>query len=199
MLWYKSLAVFLSSQDVKKYRGYVCPEIAAKILAKELRTSGFTETCKILDIGSGTGLVAEALKTLSFTNVDALDSSVESLDVARGKCLYKNLIVGILGPQKHVEAIKDNTYDAAIAIGLFTKNHLKAEGAMEEIVRVVHPGGLICFSIREDVMFDKSYGYEETMTELCQKKAWELVSKTQEQYHTLKDFLKCFMFIYKVI
>ena len=184
---------------MKKYRGYVGPEIGAKILVKELQKAGFSETCRILDVGSGTGLVADTLKTLNFTNVDALDPSVESLEVAKEKCLYTNLIVGILGPGKRIESVTDNTYDAAIAIGLFTKNHLKAEGAIEEIVRMVRPGGLVCFSIREDVMFEKSYGYEDTMDKLCQLKAWVLVSKTQEAYHLKKDLLKCYMFTYKVL
>ena len=194
-----SLNYIFTFQDVQKYRGYIGAEVGAKILVKELREAGFPESCKILDVGAGTGLVAETLKTLNFTNIDALDSSPEILEVARGKGLYKNHILGVLGPDRRIESISDNTYDAAVAMGVFTLNHVKAEGAMEEIVRVVRPGGLICFSIRGDVMFDKDFGYEEKMAELCQKKVWQLVSKSQEQYHTTKDFMKCFMFTYKVI
>jgi ubiquinone/menaquinone biosynthesis C-methylase UbiE len=143
-------------------------------------------------------LVGEGLRALNYTNVDALEPSEGSNDIARSKGLYKNFMVELLGPDKHL-TVPSNTYDAAICIGVFTLGHLKGEGVMDEMARVVKPGGLICFSIREDVMFDKEYGYEETMAKLCENNAWQLLSKTLEPYHVTGVLKHCHMFVYQVL
>ena len=118
-------------------------------------------------------------------------------DVARSKGLYKNFCTELIVPGKEL-SIATYTYDAAISIGVFTKGHVKGEG-FDEMVRVVRPGGLICFSIRSDVMFDKDYGYEEKMAQLLEKKAWKLLSKSLEPYHEAGEMMKCSMFVYQVL
>jgi ubiquinone/menaquinone biosynthesis C-methylase UbiE len=141
-------------------------------------------------------LVGEGLQALNYTNVDALEPSEGSNDVARSKGLYRNFITELLGPDKQL-SIPSDTYDAAICIGVFIPALVKAEGAMDEMTRVVKPGGLICFSIREDVLFNKEYGYEEMMAKLCENNAWKLLSKTQESY--ISGYQCCYMFIYLVL
>ncbi|XP_032231368.2 uncharacterized protein LOC5507013 [Nematostella vectensis] len=182
---------------VKDARGYIGPEVAASITAKFLKSQGFSEDCRILDVGSGTGLQAEGLVKHGFTNIDALDPSEKSHEVARKKNLYKNYITDYLEPGRKLN-ISDGDYDAVACVGVFTKGHVTAEAAMDEMVRVVRAEGLVCFTIREDVMFDTEYGYEAKMAELCEKKYWELVSHSLEPYHLAGNLEKCHMFVYKV-
>lgn len=153
---------------------------------------------KILDVGAGTGLVGEELCKRNFTNIDALDASEACLYEAEKKGIYNQFFVDVLGPGKHLN-LEDNCYDAAIAVGVFTLNHVKAEGAMDEMARVVRSGGLVCFTIREDVMFEAEYGYEDKMQQLCRDQVWKLVSHSKEQYHSKNDFKKCFLYIYQVL
>ncbi|XP_068675032.1 methyltransferase-like protein 27 [Montipora foliosa] len=185
-------------KDVKVLRGYVGHETSVNIFANTLKQCDFAEDAKILDVGAGTGLVGEELSKRNFTNIDALDASLALLDKAEKKGIYKQLFVDVLGPGKCLN-LKDNCYDAAIAVGVFTLNHVKADGAMDEMARVVRPGGLVCFSIREDVAFKQEYGYQEKMEQLCQEQVWKLVSQTKEQYHSKNDFLKCYLYIYQVL
>lgn len=55
--------------------------------------------------------------------------------------------------------MEDDSYDVIILVGVFMLNYVKVEGVMDEMVRVVKLGGLVCFMIREDVMFEVEYGY----------------------------------------
>lgn len=153
---------------------------------------------KILDVGAGTGLVGEELCKRNFTNIDALDASEACLYEAEKKGIYNQFFVDVLGPSKRLN-LEDNCYDAAIAVGVFTLNHVKAEGAMDEMARVVRSGGLVCFTIREDVMFEAEYGYGDKMQQLCRDQVWKLVSHSKEQYHSKNDFKKCFLYIYQVL
>lgn len=183
---------------MKDKRGYVGPETGAEILANTLKQFNFAEDCKILDVGAGTGLVGEGLHKRKFVNIDALDPSEASLKEAEKKSVYKNYFVDKLGPNQRLQ-LEDNCYDAAIAVGVFTLNHVKAEGAFDEMARVVRPGGLVCFTIREDVMFEADYGYQDKMDQLCCEKVWKLVSQSKEQYHVKNDCMKCFFYIYQVL
>jgi len=185
-------------QDVEVNRGYVGHENSAKILANALKQFKFSEDSRILDVGAGTGLVAEALVKRKFTNIDALDASEDILKEAEKKGIYKNCYVDVLGPNRRLQ-LEDNCYDATIAAGVFTLNHVKAEGAMDEMARVVKSGGLVCFTIREDVMFEAEYGYQDKMDQLCREKVWKLVSQSREQYHSKSDCMKCFVYIYQVL
>ena len=185
-------------QDVKVKRGYVGPETSVEVFVSALKQFKFSEDAKILDVGAGTGLVGEELCKRNFTNVDALDASQALLNEAEKKGVYKQLFVDVLGPKRRLQ-LADNSYDAAIAVGVFTANHVKADGAMDEIARVVRPGGLVCFTIREDVMSEAEYGYQDKMEQLCREQVWKLVSHSKEQYHNKNDFLKCFLYIYQVL
>lgn len=167
-------------------------------MVNALKQFEFSENSRILDVGAGTGLVGVELCKRRFGNIDALDASEAILKEAEKKGVYKNFYVDVLGPNKRLQ-LDDDCYDAAIAVGVFTLNHVKAEGAMDEMARVVRQGGLVSFTIREDVMFEPEYGYEAKMDQLCREKVWKLVSKSKEEYHSKNDFMKCFFYIYQVL
>lgn len=185
-------------EDVEVHRGYIGYKTATEKLVTKLKELEFSEDCKILDVGAGTGLVGEELCKRKFTNLDALDASDALLKEADKKGVYKNFFVDVLGPNRRIQFC-DDCYDVAIAVGVFTRNHVKAEGAMDEMARVVRPGGLVSFTIREDVMFEEEYGYEAKMEQLCREEVWKLVSKSEEDYHSKTDIRKCYFYIYQVL
>ena len=179
-------------------RGYVAPEIAAATLAKALKKRQSGTESRILDVGAGTGQVAEHLQRMGFNNIDGLDASKEMLAIAKRKNVYRNCFQDVLGPRQPLN-LNSNSYDATICVGVFTRAHVKAKGAMEEIVRVVKPGGLVCFTIRENVFLEEEYGYGRKMDELSLNMVWELVSVTVEAYHSTFDLAKCFLYLYQVL
>lgn len=100
----------------------------------------------VLDIGAGTGLAGAALAKLDISPIDAFDLSGEMLEVARGKAIYRNLIIGDILQQN--EQIADNTYDGIISSGTFTMGHVGPE-AFTEILRIAAHGALVTIAINE--------------------------------------------------
>lgn len=108
---------------------------------------------EILDSGCGTGLVGIALRRKGYNNVDGFDLSYGMVEEAEKTEAYRALTGGC-DMTKRIEAYPDNCYDAAISCGVFTLGHVPPT-ALEEMIRITKPGGLVVVSTR------KSY-YEST-------------------------------------
>jgi SAM-dependent methyltransferase len=116
--------------------GYIAPREIAAILRAEMDPAGVA-----LDIGAGTGLVAEHLGGLT---VDALDITPEMLAVARGKGIYRQLIEADL--TKPLD-LPDANYDAVVSCGTFTHGHVGPE-CLTELLRITKPGAVfVCGTI----------------------------------------------------
>jgi SAM-dependent methyltransferase len=116
--------------------GYIAPREIAAILRAEAPA-----TAEILDIGAGTGLVAEHLRGLT---VDALDITPEMLEIARPKGLYRKLLLGDLTLALD---IPDASYDAIVSCGTFTHGHVGPE-CLPELLRITRPGAVfVCGTI----------------------------------------------------
>lgn len=170
---------------------YKAPKLCADILVQSLSNLKFPKDIKILDAGAGTGLVSIALRKLGYSNIDALDASQKMLDVAKEKNLYNEYIHAFLGPERL--PFEDNHYDAIICVGTFTMGHAAGDG-MPGLISITKQGGLICFSIRNGVLHDKSYRFIETMDELCQQGKWKVVHHSEEDY-VMKE--KCNVYVYQ--
>ena len=110
----------------------------------------------IIDVGCGTGLVGLQLKKLGYKNFDGVDISQEMIDIAIDRC-YESLFLGNLN---ETLPIKSNQYEAAICVGVFTHGHV-GPSRLEELTRIVKPGGILCFTVNEDVY--ESYGFDEAI------------------------------------
>ena len=165
-----------------------------------MKKLGLSCDARILDLGSGTGKVGEALHQLGHRNIDALDFSPESLEVAKEKGVYKNLIPGSMASENSQGlGVMEKEYDAATCFGVFTLAHVKGKG-FDDFIYAVKAGGLACFSVREDVADDPSYHYNEKMEELCREKKWKLLHKSYEQYCAKDNVnLKAWLYIYQVL
>ena len=177
---------------------YVAPKLSAEQLSTLLTERGLTRSAQIVDLGCGTGLVGEQLHKLGYTNIDGIDISPESLKIAEEKQVYRALHLGFMASDRCKDLqVEENKYDAAISIGVFTIGHVKGKG-FDDLVHVVKPGGLVCFTIRECVADDPQYGYGEKINELCECKKWRLVSKQNIVYHEVNNF-KSWLYFYEIL
>ena len=100
----------------------------------------------LLDVGCGTGLVAEALPHHTHTQMHGLDISPKMLEAAKVKKVYSKLIEGNVLETLPME---DETYGAILSAGTFTTGHVGPEG-LDELLRVAKPMALFILSIHTD-------------------------------------------------
>ena len=99
----------------------------------------------ILDVGAGTGAVAEALLQKAKLCIKATDISEEMLKVADSKNIYKRSFFSDLTKEIPVT---NSSYDGVVSSGTFTHGHV-GPSSISELVRITKPGGLITISINE--------------------------------------------------
>ena len=126
--------------------GYIDPREIAAILRSEI-----APTAEILDIGAGTGLVAEHLRGLT---VDALDITPEMLRIAEPKGLYRRLMLGDLTATLD---ILDGSYDAIVSCGTFTHGHVGPE-CFPELLRITRPGAVFACGTIGPVLDGAGFG-----------------------------------------
>lgn len=155
------------------YRG---PKIAAEAVADYFNTSTRANV-KVLDVAAGTGFVAEHLKEHGFKHIDALDPSVGMLELARKKNLYEHFITSYLDSNP-LPTLPD-TYDCAVTSGGMGEGHIPYS-SLDQLVRVVKPGGLICIVMREEYLNHGQYKdlLEPYMKTLEEEGKWQLDSRT---------------------
>jgi len=135
---------------------------------------------KIIDVGCGTGLVGLELKNLGFSNFDGIDISQEMIDIAQGRG-YNSLFLGNLNK---LLPIGSNSYDAALCVGVFTHGHVGPE-RFSELVRIVKPEGIICFTINENVY--ESQGFDIAIKHLESTNIWEVLDIRKHDYMVKKN------------
>ena len=140
--WAQSYDGDLLSDDLQ----YVAPREAVAVFRRHVADA----SSRILDVGCGTGLSGQALAAAGFVRIDGIDISSEMLQKARAKDVYgalqeADLTAGL--------GIPDDAYDAVLSVGTFTHGHVGPDG-LDELIRIVKPGGILCLTINEGV-FDK--------------------------------------------
>ena len=152
--------------------GYVSPMICARAIAPYLpnREAAF------MDLGCGTGLAGEALSTLGYTHIDGVDFSAEMLTVAKARDCYSKLALADLNADIDIPSRR---YAAAISVGVLGQHVLPA--ALDEMIRIVEPGGVMCFSVNERAFDD--YGFRDKVDALSAEGTATCLSLTKEAYH----------------
>jgi len=177
-----------------RYNG---PEIAAKFLANYYQEKERPHV-HIIDIAAGTGRVGKELLQLGFHNIDALEPSNGMLNVAKQNNIYQQYFLEWFGTNQ--TSINNDTYDCLVISGGMGEGHIPTK-AVDEMIRIVKPGGLVCIVMREEYLQDVSeYAgkLEPYMKELeADKQMWQLVSRTiVPNYSFLKNGV---VFMYKVL
>jgi len=143
----------------------------------------FQPTGNYLDLGCGTGLVAEVLlrRQKEDLSIDGCDRSEAMLEVARQKNIYRSLTCCNISDMPYA----DSTYDVAISAGVFVSNEdYRKSGsanaqALPSAIRVLKPSGYCIFSVSERVWESDREDYETAIAGLPVK----LIQKLEQPYH----------------
>jgi len=112
-----------------------------------------TSTSSVLDVGCGTGALAEALRQVGFTGqIDGFDVSAAMVDVSKKKQVFSNVYVHDL--YKRIPC-NSNKYDAVITTAALM--FVEKPGLMKELVKCIRKDGNLVIWSRVD-RFD-SFGY----------------------------------------
>ena len=140
---------------------------------------------RVLDAGAGTGLAGAALHRRGYRHLTALDLSTDMLARAEDKQVYERLLAGDLaGP---LDAFPNGAFDGAVLVGVFSYGQAPAH-ALDEIVRVVRPGGVIAFTLRSDFHAEDAMGVASRMADLERAGRWRpLAVSAEAPYLPAKD------------
>ena len=107
----------------------------------------------VLDVGAGTGLIAEVMNKKNTIDIDAIDISPEMLESTKSKNCYNKLIEADL--TKNLD-IDNNYYGAIVSAGTFTHGHI-GPNALDELLRVTKPSGLFVITIHSKVYVNQNF------------------------------------------
>ena len=129
----------------------------------------------ILDIGAGTGVLAQMICSLGHkaANFDGMDLSPGMLKHLVKKGIYNK--VEAWDMMKYPWPFQSNTYDGSMCNGVLI--YVDDPNCLDEFVRVMKPGGICVIMFRHDGYPD----YEAKDKELRAAGKWELVHKTPDQ------------------
>ncbi|MEL6890256.1 MAG: class I SAM-dependent methyltransferase [Actinomycetota bacterium] len=126
--------------------GYDAPAVVADRLAGLVASDAI-----VLDAGCGTGLTGSALASRGFGDVVGIDLSVEALDVARRRGVYREVAQVDLGG---VLPFDDGAFDAVICCGVLSYVS-DLERALTEFLRVARSGGPVIITQRTDLWIER--------------------------------------------
>lgn len=137
-------APYYDTQMAGIYNG---PDIAALALEE----SGESKDVKVLDVGSGTGLVGQALIARGFKHLVALDRSVEMMEQCASKRVYSENLLGSV--EMDFGHLPDESFGACTCVGSFlTGDFVDAWLGLGEMLRLVKKGGTLVVLVNEDEM-----------------------------------------------
>ncbi|KAI6647369.1 Methyltransferase [Oopsacas minuta] len=151
---------------------YQGPSTGTGIFIKFLKQM-FSKECNILDLGAGTGMCGELLKSAGYINMTAIDLSEQMLEEAKKKGIYKAVVQKDLNEDSLDEF--EGQFDAVICIGVFFTGQV-GPNAIDKILKVIKPGGILSFSIRTDLYDNEGTGYKDKCDLLQQQGKWKQLS-----------------------
>ena len=110
----------------------------------------------VLDVGAGTGALAQALLQKGKFSIDATDISDAMLKVAKAKNIYRRIFLSDVTKEIPVG---DAFYNGIVSSGTFTHGHV-GPTAIQELIRITKPGGLITISVNEKHWIKLDFGNE---------------------------------------
>lgn len=117
----------------------------------------------VLDIGAGTGLVAEQLSQRGIEVIDGLDFSDDMLSVAHTKGVYRELFAADITKTLALDA---PLFEGVVSAGTFTMGHVGPEG-LEPLLALAKRGAVFVISV--NAAFYESGGFAAKMAELSER------------------------------
>ncbi|KAL1425040.1 hypothetical protein MTO96_019547 [Rhipicephalus appendiculatus] len=161
---------------------YKAPSIMAHFINQELQ---IRKDAAILDVGSGTGLLAVQLKNLGYSTMDALDYSEEMMSEAKKKSIYKRHFLEKVAKNNKL-TLRDADYDVVALCGCLVPGHIMPD-ALPEVARLLKPNGRLMWIHRTlDAYESKSEQFLETrftgtLQSLCRQFRMEIVVRKKVQ------------------
>ena len=109
---------------------------------------------RVLDVGCGTGLLANSLRAHGFSRVDGLDYSAPMLSVAQREGRIDRAFLRDLNERLEMGA---ECYDILTSIGTFTHGHVGAK-CLPELLALLVPGGHLICTVHRDVWDEGGFG-----------------------------------------
>ena len=148
--------------------GYRFPSLASAVLARHC----LNRQTPILDAGAGTGLVGTWLHDLGYRNLTALDFSEEMLQETRKRGIYLRIEWGDMEARLPFD---DESFEAVIAVGVFTQGHVSPAG-LDEIQRVCYTEGTIVIPFMENTW--EKLGFKEKVQKMENSGKWKRLEQT---------------------
>jgi predicted TPR repeat methyltransferase len=159
---------------------YQAPEDAAIALCEHLKSGD-----KILDVGCGTGMFAQAMSRHLDCRIEGMDISAASLEIAEKQGKYDRLQRHNL--QDTPLPVTENAFAAAACIGVMT--YIEDTAALlADLCRVTQPDGYILFTQRDDHWVEKEF--DSLINSFEERKLWTplKVSKAKSYLPKNDDF-----------
>jgi len=109
---------------------------------EELENLPIEATTKILDLGSGTGILAIAAAKMGARTVTALDTSADAVESTRSNAKLNGVETAVFPAQGGLERVKDERFDIILA-NLYGEVLL---GLVPDLTKCLQPGGLLVLS-----------------------------------------------------
>jgi len=109
---------------------------------------------RVLDVGCGTGLLADCLRGEGFSQIDGLDYSAPMLAVAKREGRIEEAFLRDLNAPLEMEA---ECYDMLASTGTFTHGHVGA-GCLPGLLALLVPGGRLICTVHRDVWDEGGFG-----------------------------------------
>ncbi len=148
--------------------GYRMPPVIAGLVVRRLPDL----KAPILDAGSGTGILGEALHVLGYSEITAIDLSVGMLRVAESKGIYRAVKRMTLGEPLD---FPDGCFAGVVAMGVLTVGHAPPS-SLDEMVRITKPGGVVIFSMLHQDPVETRFRTKQE--DLERRELWSLVEDT---------------------
>ena len=137
---------------------------------------------RVLDVGCGTGLLANSLRAHGFNRVDGLDYSAPMLSVAQREGRIDKAFLRDLNGRLGMGA---ECYDILVSTGTFTHGHVGAE-CLPELLALLLPGGYFICTVHRDVWDEGGFGTglqaltDAGVAEVCSRDADRLFAGDKE-------------------
>jgi predicted TPR repeat methyltransferase len=134
--------------------GYDAPQVAAGLIFEALsKRTDPSLAGPVLDAGCGTGLVGAELRRLGVNKIVAGDFSPVSVETARSRGVYDEVIALDLNATLEFE---EGHFRAAACIGVFSYL-IDSAATIAELLRIVEPSGVIVFTQRTDLWTERDF------------------------------------------
>ena len=137
---------------------------------------GVSRDAICMDIGSGTGIIGQAMQNAGFTNLEALDVSTNFLDAVRERGFYKehhNFFLG-KGVDQFPADLK-NRFDVITASGVWMPGHMP-NVALDDVHAALKMGGILVTAMRNTMWTDGvEEGYKEKFESMIASGKFEVL------------------------